>query len=183
MKKNGFTLIETLIASAILTLAVAGPLFTANRAIVAAQISRDQLIASYLAQEGIEHVRAVRDNAYLAVASQSNSSSLAWESFSAVASQFCSTACSLDPVAHAVGIGPGYTIQSCAGGTCTPLYLATNKIYTQESSGGATLTPFTRSITVTDISATDKKITSTVSWSFHGTPYSVTVRDHLTPWQ
>jgi len=63
MKENthGFTLIETLIAVTILTFAVSGPLYTAGRALVAAEIARDQLVASYLAQEGVESVRAMRD--------------------------------------------------------------------------------------------------------------------------
>jgi len=68
MKKpmhNGFTLLEALIAVTIITLAVAGPLFSASRAIIAVEISRDKLTASYLAQEGIEYVRAMRDSEYL----------------------------------------------------------------------------------------------------------------------
>ena len=51
-KTAGFTLIEALVAVAILALAVAGPLYAANRALVAAGIARDRLTASYLAQEG-----------------------------------------------------------------------------------------------------------------------------------
>lgn len=179
-KSGGFTLVETLIASTILTLAVAGPLFTASRAIVAAQISRDQLTASYLAQEGIEHVRAVRDNAYLAAYTQSNSSSLAWTNFTSSISQ-CSTACSFDPV-KTIGIGPGSSLLSCSGSSCTPLYLTANGIYTQ-SSAGATPTSFTRILKASAASANDEKIESIVSWSFHGIPYSVTISDHLTPWQ
>jgi prepilin-type N-terminal cleavage/methylation domain-containing protein len=69
MKKttsHGFTLIETMVAVTILALSVAGPLFTASRVLVATEISRDKLIASYFAQEGIEKVRATRDDAYLA---------------------------------------------------------------------------------------------------------------------
>ena len=62
---RGFTLTETMIAITILTFAVAGPLFTASRSIIAADIARDQLTASYLAQEGIEYVRMMRDNAML----------------------------------------------------------------------------------------------------------------------
>ena len=58
---GGFTLIETMVAISILTFAMAGPLFTASRAIVAAQTARDQLTATYLAQEAIEQVRFMRD--------------------------------------------------------------------------------------------------------------------------
>src|ERR1017187_8643710 len=80
MKTKGFTLIETLVAIAIITLAVAGPLYTASRAIIAAETSSDQLTASYLAQEGIEYVRLMRDNEYLAVYNTVNAS-LAWSNF------------------------------------------------------------------------------------------------------
>lgn len=68
MKKfttSGFTLIETLVAITIVTVAVSGAFFTANSSMVAASIARDQLTASYLAQEGIEYVRMMRDNIYL----------------------------------------------------------------------------------------------------------------------
>ena len=56
---------------------------TASRSIVAAQTARDQLTASYLAQEGIEYVRAMRDNEYLAAyqAGGSNVSTTAWNNF------------------------------------------------------------------------------------------------------
>ncbi|MCX6787230.1 MAG: prepilin-type N-terminal cleavage/methylation domain-containing protein, partial [Candidatus Kaiserbacteria bacterium] len=66
---RGFTLIETMVAITILTLAVSGTFFTANSSMVASSIARDQLTASYFAQEGIELVRQARDNAYLAAPS------------------------------------------------------------------------------------------------------------------
>lgn len=84
MKKGtAFTLVESMVAVTILTIAVAGPLLTASRAIVSARIARDQLTASYLAQKGVEYVRSVRDDAYLAAyqAGGSDVSSAAWASF------------------------------------------------------------------------------------------------------
>lgn len=185
MNTKGFTLIETLVASSILTLAVVGPMFTASRAIVAAQISRDQITASYLAQEGIEHVRAIRDNEYLHAFSVggSNISSLAWSSFAslmdACGGGVSNSKCSLDPM-NPIGVGGGNSLQSCSG-TCPSLYLG-NGMYTQDSSVGVQ-TPFTRSIQVTYVSASDERVVSTVSWSFHGTTHSVVVTDHLTSWQ
>jgi len=66
--------------------------------------------------------------------------------------------------------------------SCTPLYLAPTHVYTQQNSNG-TVTAFTRTIQVVDISPTEERIISTVSWNYHGIPRSVTITDHLTPWQ
>lgn len=188
--ERGFTLIETMVATTILTLAVAAALFTASRAIIAAQIARDQLTASYLAQEGIEYVRAMRDNEYLAAyqAGGTNVSIVAWNNFiagsdAASISGCRASTCTLDP-ARGMGTGSGFALQPCSGTSCAPLYLA-NGIYTEQSGiAGATKTPFTRTIqAIDDVSVVDERIVSTVSWNFHGVPYSVRVSDYLTPWQ
>jgi len=186
---RGFTLIESLVAITILSLSVAGPLVTASRALVAAETARDQLTASYLAQEGIEYVRAMRDNEYLAAyqAGGENVSSAAWASFTTGTSagsitQCKSSSCTLDPT-RIMGSGSGFSLQPCSGAACTPLYLV-NGMYTGQSNiVGAAQTPFTRTIRVTDVSATEERVVSTVSWSFHEMPYMVTITDHLTPWQ
>ena len=60
--KIGFTLIETLVAISILTVAIAGPLVMSIKNIGAASTSQDQLVAFYLGQEVIEYVRNVRDS-------------------------------------------------------------------------------------------------------------------------
>lgn len=196
-QSSGFTLIETLVAVSILTLSIAGPLYTANSAIVAAENARNQLTASYLAQEGIEYVHWMRDNEYLSAyqANPATASIASWSNFltnglgdsAAVASCRTST-CTLDPAASGgMGTGSGFSLQQCSGSSCTPLYLS-NNIYTQQVLG--TKTPFTRTIQVLDIPGTegtplfpDKRIISTISWSYHTTSYSVTITDHLTPWQ
>ena len=81
--KRAFTLIETLVAITILTLAIVGPLYAANRAIVGARTSRDHLTATYLAQEAIEYVRLMRDDDFLArhQAGGSDVSATAWNDF------------------------------------------------------------------------------------------------------
>ena len=61
MKKKGFTLVETLIAISILVLAVTGSFAAAHNGMTSAVFSRDQITAFYLAQEGIEQVRNLRD--------------------------------------------------------------------------------------------------------------------------
>lgn len=63
IKKNqGFTLVETLVAIAILMVAVAGPLTVANQALTTALGSRDAMIATYLAQDGMESIKNIKDN-------------------------------------------------------------------------------------------------------------------------
>lgn len=181
---SGFTLIEAMIAVSILALSVAGPLIGASRAIVLAQISRDQLIATYLAQEGIEYIRAMRDDAYLNAykANGSTVSSSAWVDFTSGSNawsitQCVGTPCTLDP-ARSMGYGSTLSLNAYTGNA--PLYL-NNGIYTQQAVG--TKTAFTRTIQANDVSATEEVATSTVSWSFHNMPYTVTVVDHMTPWQ
>ncbi len=71
--RAGFTLIETMAAIALLMLAILPPMELASQSLTAAYYSRDQITASYLAQEGIEIVRAVRDGNIIAIA-QGNSS-------------------------------------------------------------------------------------------------------------
>lgn len=59
---RGFSLIETLVAVVILVSAVVGPLTLAQRSIRSAVYARDQIIASFLAEEAIEYIRSVRDS-------------------------------------------------------------------------------------------------------------------------
>ena len=188
-KPKAFTLIETMVAIAILALAVAGPLFTASRAFIAAETSRDQLIASYLAQESLEYVHAMRDDDYLAAyqAGGTNISSTAWSTFLSGAAagsitQCRASTCTLDPT-RLMGTGTGFSLNPCSGASCTPLYLA-GGIYTQQSGIiGAVQTPFTRTLQVLDVSSTEVRVVSTVTWSFRGIPYSVSATSHLTSWQ
>ena len=59
---RGFTIIETLVAITILMVAIAGPLSVANKGLTAALFSRDQMIATYLAQESMEIIKDTKNN-------------------------------------------------------------------------------------------------------------------------
>jgi prepilin-type N-terminal cleavage/methylation domain-containing protein len=60
-QQAGFTLVEAMVAIAILSVSITGPLVIAEKGISSAIYSRDQVTASYLAQEAVEYVRNVRD--------------------------------------------------------------------------------------------------------------------------
>lgn len=65
MGKNGFTIIEVMMAIFVLTVAVGGSFALIQQTLVAASINQQKLIAYYLAQEGIEIVRNIRDSNWL----------------------------------------------------------------------------------------------------------------------
>lgn len=59
---GGFTLLETTIAIAILVAAIIGPMALSSQSIRSASVARNNIIASNLAQEGIELVKNIRLN-------------------------------------------------------------------------------------------------------------------------
>ena len=66
-KKGGFTLLEVIVAIFLLTVGVGGSLVLINQTLSATQILPQKLIASYLAQEGIEIAKNVRDSNLLKI--------------------------------------------------------------------------------------------------------------------
>ena len=59
---RAFTLVETLVAIAILMISISGPLAVAHKALTAALYAKDQSTASFLAQEGMEVIKNLKDN-------------------------------------------------------------------------------------------------------------------------
>ncbi len=59
--KRAFTLVETLVAIAVLVTSIVAPLSIAATSMFQARYSRDQIVATYLAQESVEMIRYVRD--------------------------------------------------------------------------------------------------------------------------
>src|ERR1035437_8020416 len=70
---SGFTLVETLVAIAILMIAIAGPLTVAEKGLSAAIYARDKLIGSYLAQDGMEAIKNIVDTNQIYIGRTANS--------------------------------------------------------------------------------------------------------------
>lgn len=170
---SGFTLVETLVAIAIISIGIIGPFQVVQGVLKASYIARDELIASALAQEGVEYVRQVRDSN--AISKNHTGGSASWlQGLDGNLGPNCYTnACVVDAVPM--------TATSCGNTTCAgrPLYLSQSNLYNQSLSGG--VTPFTRKVRLTLISATETLVTVTVSWNYHGV-HSVVLVEDLQDW-
>jgi prepilin-type N-terminal cleavage/methylation domain-containing protein len=201
MKSHGFTLIETLVAVTILTLAVVGPLLAASRGLVAATTAKDQLTASFLAQEGIEYVRLIRDDQYLA---NNGNQSAAWAGFQGTSGYFSTCVvntsgsrsgrfCQPDALAATIqtcqcrtGISTTCAPATSSNSTCTTLNVDPVAGYSQStpSNPADQTSSFMRTVQIKQQSdtATDE-VDSYVTWVTHGLPFSIEVTDYLTQWQ
>jgi len=171
MEQRGFTLVETLVAITVIAVAMVGPLYAVQQSLNASRSARDQLIASSLAQEGVEYVRGIRDSNYLYTLNTGNPRSWLYGIDGTVGSTNCVTAnCVIDPT------------QNTVSRTIEPLYLSSTKLYNQQNNGNET--PFTRTIRVTAVPGTSTEIvlTVTVSWEQRGVARTVVITERLHNW-
>lgn len=159
-QNRGFTLVEAMVAISILSLAITGPMIIAQKGIGSAIYARDQITASYLAQEAVEYVRNVRDT------NRINGTS--W------LSPFTELSCLETGLGEKCQIDARYAdftaagaIQACSGGTCPRLsYDTVNRLYGYGSGSDWRQTPFTRTIVLDNrASSKELKISVTVSWN------------------
>lgn len=168
--QRGFTLVETLVAIAILMISIVGPLYSVYQAVQSTYIARDQLIATSLAQEGIEYVRHNRDSTYLYNLAHP-SGTVNWMN-GLSACQVAGKSCTIDA---ADGTNPPVT---CAA-ACTPLNLSATGLYVQSA---GTPTRFTRSVKINTVNQNEVVVLVTVSWVNSHIPFSITVTEHLYNW-
>lgn len=74
--KTGFTLLETLVAIAIMTVAVGAAFTMAQKSLMSSYTAKNQATGYFLAAEGLELVRTVRDN--IALYNTINGANLNW---------------------------------------------------------------------------------------------------------
>lgn len=168
-RKKGFTLVETLVAISILMISIIGPMYSVFQAVQTTYIARDQLIATALAQEGVEYVRHHRDNNYLFNLANP-SSTVGW--LNGLAPCQNASTCMVDITA-----GESTPPVSCSG-TCSPLMLSGTSIYAY----AGTPTRFTRTVNIRDVNPNESVVTSTVTWTNSRIPFSITVTEDLYNW-
>jgi Tfp pilus assembly protein PilV len=161
MKKNSFTILEAIFAISILTVGIFGVSSLISQFLTSSSISNQRLIAAYLAQEGIEIVRNIRDT-----------NLLEGESLDAGLTN-CSSGCS----------NFDYRSQSlpdnsnCSGKNFLDLV---NNFYQCSGSSPASLK---RIVTITQINnPPGLKVVVEVSWKERGRTHRITVQENFYNW-
>ncbi|MEI8130493.1 MAG: prepilin-type N-terminal cleavage/methylation domain-containing protein [bacterium] len=186
--ERGFTIVEVLIALTIFSIAVAGVITVAAQGGLTINIARNKLVATYLADEGIELVRGLRDTDVAGVPADSRSTG--WASFvSGIAPCATSTSvsCDIDATNYAgATIFPNVAnIVSCPVTGCPLYYDVSSGFYKDTWSAGVPpVSVFARKITVDPVplSTDEVTVTVTVTWKDGITPMSLTHTEELFNW-
>ena len=162
---RGFTLIETLVAISILMVAVASPLTIAQKGVASAIYAKDQIIASYLAQDAIEYIINLTD--------QNRLNGVDWLT-EITGPNYCDTKCAVDTSNNSIAF--------CNNGECEMLnYNDSEHIYTLV---GGQPSRFTRSVTVIEVNAgIEALITVLMSWENKGKPRELTFKTRIFNWK
>ena len=168
----GFTIIETFVAITILLVGIAGPLTLISRGVASSAFAKQQITATYLAQEVVEFVHNKRHSNLL------EGEGTDW--MDGLGPCRSGRTCRID-------VREVNEIAECLG-TCTKLQHNTdNGAYGYESGLGWQDSAYTRSITIADTSGAEVDevvVTVSVSWSGGLVPSkTITVREHLFNWQ
>jgi len=192
-KCRGFTLVETLVAISIFTMSILAVLVVLTQGIANDSYAKKKITASYLAQEGIEYIRNMRDTfvLYDPIDRQTGwnafNSKIAGEIFPSgniICAQSNGDGCWFGDLASGDFTNPsqpmiGITVEACTG-PCRPLLYdeATGKYgYASGVDSG-----FIRKVTVNQISADQVEVSSTVSWTQNSGNYSITFSENLFNW-
>ena len=158
--QKGFSLLEVIIAMFIASVGLVGILSLANMSLKGSSLSKNRLIASGLAQEGIEVVRDIR---------KSNVNWGDWEWYDSIATSTVRD----------------YRVQYDSTSLTIPysgayLKINANGLY-QYDSGPETL--FKRKITLKKISYKEVKVVVKVEWQIKGNSHELIAEDRLWNWK
>lgn len=156
MKSKAFTLIEATIAIFLVTVGTVGAFSLIQRTIAFTSISSSQLTAAYLAQEGIEVIRNIRDTNYLEV--------MPWD----------------DGLSATANYRLDYQSTGFPDLSCGNYLKYDGNFYTCSSDGSA---KFQRKITITKPEADRMKVSVEVSWQERGRSHQFVSQTELYNWR
>ena len=168
-KRGGFTLVETLVAISIFTVSILGLLAVLSQGVSDIGYAKKKIIAEYLAQEGIEYIRNMRDTNVLYTIPGG------WNNFKSKISPCVSTGkCGFDNTLFS----PDVFVCATHGEQC--------KLYEDNGNYNTNLlgadSGFVRTVYIDTISQDEMKIFSTVSWTQGSGERSITFSENLFNW-
>lgn len=181
-----------MVAIVIFSMAVAGVITVAVQGGLNVNRAKYALTASYLADEGIELMRGFRDSTVLATPGAAASG---WANFLSTSTAECSSAapCDIDaanfsnnahfPDVSNIKLPCVLTVTGVTGKFCPLSYdntISSTGYYNDQSRGY--ITPYSRSIVVTQISSDEALVTSTVAWMEGTVGKSISTSEHLFNW-
>ena len=172
MNSKGFTLLEVIAAIFILTVGAGSSFILISQTLSAVSLVRENLIASYLVQEGIEIVRNIRDTNWLQLSPWDDGliCSLPPCHFQADYTTRTFTGTDFEKCSD-----PGYNCHSYDG---VPLKID-GAIYNYTS---GTETKFKREITIEKVDSDNIKVEVNVEWLEKGRPHNLKALEYLTRW-
>ena len=175
-KNKAFTLIETLVAVSILSLSILGLLSGLAGGITNISYIKQKIVATYLAQEGVESIRNMRDNYILSGGSASSN----WANFKAkLAPCNSNNQCGLD---NSVASSSNNFIFSCnaGGGNACKTYVTTGGNYNVNAVGVDS--GLSRKLYAETPNSDEVRVYSTVEWMQGSGGKSVTFSEDLFNW-
>lgn len=181
--KKGFTLVETLVAVFLLSVAVASSMTMIQKSLQSSIYSKDEITASFLAQDVIEYIHNLRDTNYLRIAHCTDnpgdpgcSPTPTWLD----GLENCdNNHCTIDTTDD--------TVTPCIS-TCTAVlrYNQTSRFYTYAAAANSSPSKFVRDVIITDINDGDVdevdneiKVRVTMSWRAGAGTQQIVVTEHL----
>lgn len=162
----GFTLVETLVAVAVLLIAIAAPLTLIQRSLSSSANTKDNLTAANLARDALEYVKNVRDTNLV------NEVELWTTGLEPCIGQTCT----VDTTRSVADIGDALDTVS-AGGSDPLRYDTATRRYGYDTGDE---TPYTREVTITEIVPdSEYRVEVEVTWSNRGIPHTYRVGQNL----
>ena len=189
--KLGFTLVETLVAISIFSISIISLLSVLAKGIIDINYAESKVTASYLAEEGIEYIRNMRDTYVV----NDVDPATGWSDF-LTKMNICKTTVNLfgckfsDNLASydfATINSNSMSISSCADikGTNCPLSYGGTGRYYYSVVNDPNFSGFTRVIKITpniNPNGDEIKVTSTVTWTKNASSFTVSFSDNLSKW-
>lgn len=183
-KNRGFTLVETLVAISIFTLAILAVSSVLADSIADTGYAKKKMVASYLAQEGIEYIRNMRDTFVLY--NDPGNTQNGWDAFNQHLVSFAcevSKGCYFDDESLDYGSDShpmtDLKIIACDGGCRELYYNETTGKYNYDGLG--TKSGFIRKIHIEQIN-NETKVFSTVYWKQGSGDYNIVFSETLFNW-